>query len=140
MPQLLPVLSPHGALHLKPSDEAEALDARRESRIAKAFARGAGHGLLQLGSEEVGTALPPLFAYWRDLGTRYLTALCALPGLGEASAKPAVAAPGDDELDRFAAAVPPMTGAEYLSPKVLAELWRQIDAACDSELAEARLS
>jgi len=140
MPQLLPVLSPHGALHLKPSDEAEALDARRESRIETAFARGAGHGLLQLGSEEVGTALPPLLAYWRDLGTRYLTALCALPGLGEASAKPAGAAPGDDELDKFVAAVPPMTGAEYLSSKVLAELWRQIDAACDFELAEAQLS
>jgi len=140
MPQLLPVLSPHGALHLKPSDEAEALDARRESRIETAFARGAGHGLLQLGSEEVGTALPQLLAYWRDLGTRYLTALCALPGLGEASAKPPVAVPGEGELDTLAAAVPPMTGAEYLSSKVLAELWRQIDAACDFELAEAQLS
>jgi superfamily II DNA or RNA helicase len=140
MAQLLPVLSPHGVLHLKPSDEAEALDAQRESRIEKAFARGAGHGLLQLGSEEVGRALPPLLAYWRDLGTRYITALCALPGLGEASAKPAVAAPGEGELDTLAAAVPPMTGAEYLTSAVLAELWRQIDAACDAELAAAKLS
>ena len=140
MAQLLPVLSPHGALHLKPSDEAEALDAQRESRIETAFARGAGHGLLQLGAEEVGRALPPLLAYWRDLGTRYITALCALPGLNEASAKPAVAAPGEGELDTLAAAVPPMTGAEYLTPAVLAELWRQIDAACDVELAAAKLS
>ena len=140
MAQLTPVLSPHGALHLKPSDEAEALDAQRESRIEQAFARGAGHGLLQLGSEEVGRALPPLLAYWRDLGTRYITALCALPGLNEASVKPAVAAPGEGELDTLAAAVPPMTGAEYLTSAVLAGLWRQIDVACDAELAAAKLS
>src|SRR5262249_282863 len=65
---------------------------------------------------------------------------CALPGLGEASAKPVVAVPADDELDKFAAAVPPMTGAEYLSSAVLAEVWRQVDAACGSELAGAKLS
>src|ERR1700751_501249 len=110
MAQLLPVLSPHGGLHLKLSDEAEALDVQRESRIEKAFARGAGHGLLQLGSEEVGRALPPLLAYWRDLGTRYITALCALPGLGESAAKPAVPSPDEAELDTLAAAVPPMIG------------------------------
>src|SRR5215471_13847091 len=127
MAQLVPVLSPHGALHLKSSDEAEALDAARGARIQKAFARGAGHGLLQLGAEEVGAAVPPLFAYWRDLGARYVTALCALPGLGEALTKPAVPSPGAAELDALSAAVPPMTGAEYLTSAVLAELWRQTD-------------
>jgi non-specific serine/threonine protein kinase len=140
MAQLVPVLSPHGALHLKSSDEAEALDAARGARIQKAFTRGAGHGLLQLGAEEVGRAVPPLFAYWRDLGARYITALCALPGLGEASTKPAVPSPGEAELDTLSAAVPPMTGAEYLTSAVLAELWRQTDAACDAELAEAGFS
>jgi superfamily II DNA or RNA helicase len=140
MAKLVPVLSPHGALHLKSSEEAEALDAARGSRIEKAFARGTGHGLLQLGAEEVGTGLPPQLAYWRDLGTRYVTALCALPGLGDASSKPAVPSPAEAELSTLAAAVPPVTGAEYLTSAVLAELWRLIDAACDTELAEAGLS
>jgi hypothetical protein len=28
---------------------------------------------------------PPVFAYWRDLGARYVTALCALPEIAEAA-------------------------------------------------------
>jgi non-specific serine/threonine protein kinase len=66
--------------------------------------------------------------------------LCALPGLGEASTKPAVPSPREAELSTLAAAVPPMTGAEYLTSAVLAEFWRLMDAACDQELAEAKLS
>ena len=91
---LAPALSPHGALTLKPSDAeaASALPAVRSARLEQAFARGGGHGLLALGADEVGTSLPPpSLAYWREFGTRYVTALCALPGLGEAATKPAVA-------------------------------------------------
>ncbi len=40
----------------------------------------------------------------------------------------------------MAAAVPPMDGAEYVTAAVLAALWRDIDAAFDAELADARLS
>src|SRR5258707_755313 len=140
MAALAPILSPHGALHLKPSDEPMALDAARGARIEQAFARGAGHGLLCLGADEVGASLPPLLAYWRELGTRYVTALCALPGLGEAASKPAVPAPTEAELNALAAAVPPMIGAEYLTSAVLADLWRSTDAACDAELADTKTS
>jgi hypothetical protein len=34
----------------------------------------------------------------------------------------------------MAAAVPPMTGAEYLATEVLANLWGGMDAAFDPEL------
>src|SRR3979411_3017845 len=40
----------------------------------------------------------------------------------------------------MAAAAPPMTGAEYLTASVLADLWRAVDAAFDAELAQAKLS
>jgi SNF2 family DNA or RNA helicase len=40
----------------------------------------------------------------------------------------------------MAAAVPPMTGAEYLTVSVLADLWRGMDATFDAELADAKLS
>jgi non-specific serine/threonine protein kinase len=40
----------------------------------------------------------------------------------------------------MAAAVPPMTGAEYLTAATLAGLWRATDAAFDAELAHASLS
>ena len=137
---LAPVLTPHGLLTLRPAGDTVALDPEQGARLESAFARGAGHGLLWLGANEVGAALPPVLSYWRELGTRYVTALCALPGIGEGGTKPRVPAPADGELDRMAAAVPPMAGAEYLTAAVLADLWRGMDAAFDAELADAKLS
>jgi superfamily II DNA or RNA helicase len=137
---LAPVLSPHGLLTLRQTGDAVALDPDQGARLEKAFARGAGHGLFWLGASEVGTALPPVLSYWRELGTRYVTALCALPGISEGRTKPPMPAPADGELDRMAAAVPPMAGAEYLTSEVLAHLWQAIDAAFDAELADARVS
>src|SRR3954454_10583845 len=103
-----PILTPHGVLTLSQTDEPWALDGARSSRLEKAFARGPGHGLLVLGADEVGTALPPVLSYWRELAACYVTALFALPGLAEAASKPPVPAPADSELDKIAAAVPPM--------------------------------
>jgi non-specific serine/threonine protein kinase len=134
------VLTPHGLLTLRETGEALALEPEQGLRLEKAFAGGSGHGLLWLGTSEVGTALPPVLSYWRELGVRYVTALCALPGIGEGEAKPPVPIPGDGEFDAIAVAVPPMIGAEYLTADVLANLWRDMDAAFDAELAEARLS
>ena len=137
MMALAPVLNPHGVLNLKPTDDAPALDDVRGARLERAFARGSGHGLLCLGADEVGTSLPPSLAYWREFAARYVAALCALPGLGEDGRKSSVAVPANDELEAFAAGVPPMVGAEYLTASVLAELWRATDAAFDAELHDA---
>ena len=135
---MVPVLSPHGVLSLKPSvDATAALGATRALALEKAFARGAGHGLLHLGAAEVGVALPPVLSYWREFGSRYVTALCALPNLDEARGKSAVPVPAEHELAQLAAAVPPMIGGEYLTPSVLAALWRETDQAFEAELAEA---
>src|ERR1043166_4876107 len=137
---LAPALSPHGVLSLKPSDDTPTPDSRAYARIEHAFARGAGHGLLHLGAEAVGIGLPPVLSYWREFGARYVTALCSLPGIAEGRHKPAVPAPGDADLSGVAAAVPPMLGAEYLTPVVLGDLWRGIDAAFDPELEECGLA
>jgi superfamily II DNA or RNA helicase len=135
-----PVLTPHGSLTLGQAEEALALAPDQDARLEQAFARGSGHGLLSLGIDDVGAALPPVLSYWRELGTRYVTALCAIPGIGEGSAKPPVPVPADGEFDKMAAAVPPMTGAEYLTAAVLGDLWRTMDAAFDTELAQAKLA
>jgi non-specific serine/threonine protein kinase len=132
-----PVLTPHGSLILRAEEGTLDLKPDQAIRLQKAFARGTGHGLLSLGADEVGTVLPPVFSYWRDLGTRYVAALCSLPSVGDRDAKPPVSIPADAGLDQMAAAPPPMTGAEYLTPSVLADLWRSIDLAFDAELAEA---
>src|SRR6516165_6169913 len=142
MMMLAPVLSPHGVLTLVRSREADAalvLEVERGVRLEQAFARGSGHGLLVLGADEVGTTLPPTLSFWQKFGTRYVTALCSLPGIGERS-KPPMPIPADGELDIMTAAVPPMTGAEHLTTEVLAHLWRDMDAAFDAELAQSKLA
>jgi len=77
---LAPVLTPRGLLTLRQSEEAFALESEN-SRLEAAFLRGPEHGLLCLGADEVGTALPPVLTFWREFGTRYVTALCALPDM-----------------------------------------------------------
>ena len=137
---LEPVLTPHGLLTLRQTEEALPLEPQQGLRLEKAFERGSGHGLLWLGANEVGTILPPVFSYWRELGVRYVTALCALPGVGDGRIKLPMPIPADGELDTMAAAVPPMIGAEYLTSTVLANLWQDMDAALDAELAQSKLS
>jgi non-specific serine/threonine protein kinase len=136
---LEPVLTPHGVLTLTQSSHGSALESELGSRLEKAFARGHGHGLLCLGADEVATALPPVLAFWRELGKRYVTAVCALPGIVEGGTKPPVPVPADGELEKLASAVPPMMGAEYATTSVLADLWRATDAAFDAERAQAEL-
>src|ERR1700686_1089988 len=131
-------LTPHGLLTLRRDGETTMPELAHGARLETAFGRGTGHGLLCLGADEVGAVLPPVLSYWRELGTRYLTALCALPDMIDGQAKPPVPVPADEELNRMAAAAPPMTGAEYLTVSVLADLWRALDAAFDTELVEAK--
>jgi len=137
---LAPVLTPHGLLILRQTEEALGLESGQNSRLEQAFLRGPGHGLLCLGADEVGTALPAVLSYWREFGARYVTALCALPDIAEGRTKPPLPVPIDGELDKLAAAAPPMTGAEYLTAAVLADLWRGMDGSFDAELADAKLS
>ncbi len=134
--QLRPILTPHGILALGPDSVAAPLEGALASRLVSAFSRGAGHGLLQLGAEEVETSLPPELSYWRELGARYVALACAQP---EATSVVAPLPPPSD-LDAFAAAAPLMTGEEYLSAEVLAYLWSQLDEALRVELAESKVS
>jgi non-specific serine/threonine protein kinase len=117
--------------------DAPPLDPELAERLRSAFERGSGYGLLQLGAAEAGAALPPVFSYWREFGAWYVTALCTHPDTDAVPRGAHVPAPPAEELDRLVAAVPPMTGAEYLTEEVLGALWQQLDAAFGVELAEA---
>jgi superfamily II DNA or RNA helicase len=122
-------LTPAGHLIVRAAAAAEPgaldLEPRAAARIAAAFDAGAGAGLLQLGTAEVETALPPALAFWRDLAARYVSAVCAR---GDAAPAP-VPPPDADVLAALASSAAPMTGGEYLDPDVLASLWQAIDAA-----------
>ena len=137
----IPVLTPQGHLMLAPTDEARILPDNLRDRLEPAFERGAGHGLLELGIREVGTALPADFAYWRDFAGRYVTTLCtsAQPaGVAGPAALSTIETPSAEALAEMASAAPPMPGGEYLNADALAALWSQIDAACRTELADAK--
>jgi superfamily II DNA or RNA helicase len=141
---LTPVLTPHGSLVLdstgSQAGDALALPPEQSIRLEQAFARGPGHGLLSLGADEVGTVLPPVLTYWRELATRYVSAVCALPEITERGRKSQVPAPLSGELEKMASDAPPMVGAEYLTAGVLAHLWQAMDGAFNDELAQSKLS
>src|SRR5262249_8010673 len=104
----------------------------------QAFTRGAGHGLLCLGAAEVGSVLPPVFAYWRELGARFVTALCTAPS-GEEKVQPPPA-PEDSELEALAAVAPLMPGAEYVTADVLRALGSEGGEAFVAERRESGAS
>src|ERR1700758_5108352 len=114
---LTPHLTPHGRLLLVRDDDAS-LPAELAHRIQIAFARGAGHGLLHLGANEVGVALPPALSFWREFAALYVTGVCTRLGAAEAHSVH-IPPPPSSELDQFVLAAPPMTGAEYLSAALL---------------------
>ncbi|MBI2897933.1 MAG: DEAD/DEAH box helicase [Deltaproteobacteria bacterium] len=135
---LVPVLTPQGRLQVRVAGEGggDPLEAGLARRIAGAFARGSGHGLLQLGAAEVATVLPPVFAYWREIGSRFVTALCTRP---EAEGRDVEMPEPPEDLGVMAAAAPLMPGAEYLTADVLRELWVGIGEAFGAELADAKV-
>ena len=131
-----PILTPHGHLVLIEDSAAAATDSEVGQRLRDAFAREPGHGLLQLGAGEADTAIPAVFSYWREFSARYVTRLCAEPDLADASVNGPITSPTDAELDSLVLSVPPMNGAEYLTPAVLGSLWRELDTAFRRELSE----
>jgi non-specific serine/threonine protein kinase len=139
MNALAPLLTPHGRLELEPAEDARPLTEDVAGRLSAAFARGHGHGLLQLGAGEVKSVLPPPIAYWREFASRFVAAVCALPD-DEDRNPPRVPCPGPLELETLAAAAPPMTGAEYVSGDVLRVLWESMEAAFHDELTTAKTS
>jgi non-specific serine/threonine protein kinase len=135
--RLTPRLTPHGRLLLAPEPDAPELSAAQAERLATAFARGSGHGLLQLGAAEQGESLSPALVYWRDLAARYVTELC----LRDADAPLApIPPPAGDDLEALAGAAPVMPGAEYATADVLRALWLELGEALAERRAEARLA
>ncbi|RPJ84773.1 MAG: DEAD/DEAH box helicase, partial [Acidobacteria bacterium] len=125
------VLTPRG--HLLLADEggfaadAVPVEAQVADRLKQAFGVSGGDGLLQLGAGEVSSALPPVFAYWRDFSARFVSALCSFPE--DYQGQPEVPAPPGEELQSLAETVPPMTGAEYVSVEVLRGRWAELNIA-----------
>lgn len=128
--------TPLGHLLLVQDPDAQRLPEETSRRLTSAFERGSGHGLFSLGTYEVGTVLPPLFAWWRNFAARFVTELRTLP---ESANLASIAAPSSGELQSLAWTIPPMDGAEYLSVEVFQDLWNALAQAFQSEFAEENL-
>ncbi len=103
------------------------------ARVARAFARGPGHALLDLGSTELDAPLVPPLAFLRDLGRAFVTRLCALPDLEERRDRIEVDCP-EDERARLAGNVPPMDGSEYVDADWIAARWADLNRALADEI------
>ncbi len=130
------VLTRSGHLTLAESSDAGAATGLSEAAGAAfraAFQRGTGELFLCLVTLPERATMPPVSAFWRGFGERYLTELCHVPEPAENLKQP-LAAPLD-ELAEMVGAAPPMRGGEYLSIETLAGLWQQLDADVRRDIA-----
>jgi superfamily II DNA or RNA helicase len=129
-------LTPQGHLVAEDQEDAPEIDARARTRLAEAFARGSGYGLVRLGAGEVGQSLPPAFVWWRAFATRYVGALCLNATDREDGATlPDVPALDANDLASLVYSGPMMEGAEYLTEAVLLGLWDEMALAFAAALA-----
>jgi non-specific serine/threonine protein kinase len=126
-------LSPQGHLHVAvPADPGVP---PLFGEIAKQFERGDGHGVFRLGASQPEADLPAVLSFWRDVGRAFVVRLCATEDLEALREKVELEVP-PDELEALASSAPPMTGGEYLTPMVLAELCSRMVAAVRDDLSE----
>ena len=134
---LIASLTPSGHVALsRVQAESHPLPPEVLGRIEQAFARSTGHGLLWLGAAELGAPLAPTLSWWRELGRQVVASSCALADpLDSATVhRPAAQAPA---LITLAARVPPMRGAERISPALLETLWSATVSALAERASEA---
>ncbi|MFA5028259.1 MAG: SNF2-related protein, partial [Candidatus Methylomirabilota bacterium] len=121
------ILTPAGRLSLGTGgSREEAGPSAALEEAARAFALHPAAGLVALAAARVEPSWSPACLYWRDFAARYLSAFCqAAPDAG-AAIEPLPPPPA--ELATWLLRVPPMPGAEYVSPAVLAAIWTELDA------------
>jgi non-specific serine/threonine protein kinase len=116
--------------------------------FAQAFARHPAEGLFVLAADKSAQGLSPSLRYWHDLACAYMQARCALPQtdgpsdlLSAVAAEPGVTPdvepdleqppplppPGQEQLEAWRQAAPPMPGAEYLTVDALRSIWTLLD-------------
>jgi len=115
----------------------DGLSVAARARVARAFERGPGHALLDLGATELDAPLAPGLAFLRDIGRAFVTRLCALPDLEDRRERVEVDCPADERA-RLAGAVPPMDGSEYADADWIAARWADINQAFADEIRAHR--
>ena len=130
MPEL--TITPQGHLLVREMP-LESPDKRLSNGLLEAYRDSSARGMLYSASEETEPVLPPSFEYARSIARLYLTNLCKAAIDESVGALGKIPAPSAD-LDRAILQAPPMTGLEYLTPDVLANLWHDLDSHVRGEI------
>jgi non-specific serine/threonine protein kinase len=95
-------------------------------KIAQAFADSQAAGIMALAGGKSAPDWPLSWMFWRDFGTRYLLLLSQ----SQPTSKRLEPLPPPDAsvLAGLTLSIPPMPGAEYCSPDVLAAIWTDLDS------------
>ena len=132
-------LTPSGCIDIRPgrAEDGPQISATAAQRILDAFRAGRGHGVLQLGSGELGRDLHPTLSYWRDIGQALVGRVCGVfdPIDPTRNNSLVVPAPTPDEIEAYLQSAPPMQGAEFITPALLLDLWSEIGQALTLEAA-----
>ena len=138
------IITRKGHLTCVTDKEAPPLNAALQTRLQEAFSKNAIAGLLFLGTHEIASSLPPIWAWWRDFAVRYVTALCALPDAENSENSEnndlKIATPEPAILEAYLLDAPPMQGLEYLSVQLLSDFWQTFHDVLRAELTNSKLS
>ena len=118
-------------------DTSDGLSVAARARVVRAFGRGPGHALLDLGATELDAPLSPPLAFLRDIGRAFVTRLRAVSDLEERRERVEVDCP-PDERARLAGTVPPMDGGEYVDADWVAARWGDLNRAFADEIRAHR--
>ena len=125
-------LNPSGHLLMVESSDPEAAESRW-SNVAQAFAESPAAGIIALAGGKAAPDWPLSWTYWRDFGGRYLLQLCQnQPTAERLDPSPAL---DPATLASLHLSIPPMPGAEYCTPEVLADIWGRLDSWALGEIA-----
>ncbi len=96
------------------------------AKIARDFADSQAAGIMALAGGKSAPDWPLPWMFWRDFGSRYLLQLCQSQPTCE---RLEPAAPLDAAtVAQLILSIPPMAGAEYCTPEVLAVIWTDLDS------------
>ena len=120
-------LTPAGHLVMIRAADAEAGDLRLSGaeRIALAFEDCQSAGIMALAGGKSASEWPLSWLFWRDFGARYLLRLCQ--SQSAAQRLDPLPPPDDADLAILSLSIPPMPGAEYCAPGLLADIWSGLD-------------
>jgi non-specific serine/threonine protein kinase len=122
-------LSPLGRLTVVPGTDGD-------PDLALGFAAGTASGLLALAACRDTGAWDACPMFWRGFVDAYLTSLAHSPSSMEATAIPPIESlPAT--MAEFTLRAPSMSGGEYVSPDLLAGIWRELDALARAEASKA---